>query len=134
MKKKIAISILLSVFGLMLSHQIIPHHHHNKDEPIAHEHKHAHDHDGQSNHHHHNLLDVFFSMLHHVDEGSTLYVHTEIENRLRLDVLHSSALGSVSHEFETSSNSYSGLILRPFAHWGNPFALTAHGLRGPPLA
>ena len=133
MKKKIAISILLSVFGLMLSHQIIPHHHHNKDEPIAHEHKHAHDHDGQSNHHH-NLLDVFFSMLHHVDEGSTLYVHTEIENRLRLDVLHSSALGSVSHEFETSSNSYSGLILRPFAHWGNPFALTAHGLRGPPLA
>jgi len=34
-------------------------------------------------------------MFHHVDEGSTLYVHTEIENRLLLDVLNSAALGSV---------------------------------------
>lgn len=69
MKRNLIISCLLLAFGLLLGHELIPHHHH--DVPV-----HAatsHDHDGEGEHHHH-LLDLFFSVLHHVDEGTSVYI------------------------------------------------------------
>lgn len=121
------------VFGLVLSHLIVPHHHHSEDEQLAHKHEHGHDHDGERDHHHH-LLDLFFSIFHHVDDGNSLYVHQTKEHY------------AVFHVDKTSAGlpfvCGKGIQLKPkpmisMRETASAVSVSSHSanfLRGPPLA
>lgn len=75
LKKYLPISFILFAFGLLLSHELVPHHHHEGSEIAAHEQQHGHDH-GEGEHSHH-LFDLLFSIMHRADvEEIVLTNHT----------------------------------------------------------
>lgn len=76
LKKILSISFVIIAFGLLLSHELIPHHHHGDSEVIAHEHNH----DGGEHSHH--ILELFFSLLHHSDFSNLVLISPTVNNKV----------------------------------------------------
>ena len=126
MKRKIAISVFLSVFTLMFLHLLVPHHHHADlaDGALMT----THDGDGDYPDHHHHTIDPFFSLLQYVDEVSPHYVPTQFEG------CSSTAIASALQLWTLEEENQLGAILKPDIPWRSYFLPSAHSLRGPPLA
>ena len=75
-KKILCISFVLIAFGLLLSHELIPHHHH----AVSDSSNHGHEHDGEE--HSHNILKCFFSLLHHSDFDNLVLINSSVNNEL----------------------------------------------------
>jgi len=98
MKKILSISIFFIAFGLLLSHELIPHHHHEIGEFNMHDH----DHNGEEQSH--NILKCFFSLLHHSDLDNLVLINSSVNNELVKSNLPSSILPFTNHlyQFEES--------------------------------
>ena len=115
----------------MFGHEVIPHHHH--DEHDRQTHAQGHDHDGEGEHHH-NLLDLFFAVLHHVDEDNSLYVHGSLDGRFS-DKMTPSFFAVC--DIQILSNQIDVVTILKGQNFDPTYfslAQTSPSLRGPPLA